>query len=88
MVFKVLSKMIKKAEVDYISFFLVEDGKSRISHRQFSVDTMTFYDVDVHHMGFLRRILCYFEAMSSLNINLAKNELFKVGEVPNIESLA
>lgn len=38
-------------------------------------------------MGFLRCILFCFEAVSGLNINLAKSESFQVGDVPNIESL-
>lgn len=36
----------------------------------------------------LRCILCCFEAVSGPKINLAKSELFQIGEVPNLEGLA
>lgn len=39
-------------------------------------------------MGILRCILCGFEAVSGLKINLGKSELFQVGLVPNLEDLA
>lgn len=41
----------------------------------------------MRQLGFFRFMHC-FEAMSGLNINLEKNELFQVGEVSKIDSLA
>lgn len=38
-------------------------------------------------MGFLRCVLHCFEAVFELSINLAKSELFRVGEVSNLEVL-
>lgn len=42
---------------------------------------MIFCDVDEIRIGFLRCILYGFEAVSGLNINLAKSEIFNVGVV-------
>lgn len=84
---KVLSKMIKKADREYIQGFLVGFGDYRIFHLQLEDDTMIFCDVDEHRLGFLRCILCCFEAVSGFSINQGKSELFKVRDNPNIESL-
>lgn len=87
-VFEVLSKMLRRAEQSFMSGFLVGNDECRISHLQFVDDTMIFCDADVCQLGYLRCILSCFEAVSSLHINLAKSELFPVGEVSNIENLA
>lgn len=55
---------------------------------QFADDTIIFCDAEEMQLGFLRYILCCFEAVSDLKINLANSELFQVGGVPNIEDLA
>lgn len=49
---------------------------------------MIFCDVDELQISYLRCILCGFEAVLGLNINLGKSELFQVGDVSNIDSLA
>lgn len=49
---------------------------------------MIFYDADETQLGILRCILCCFEAISGLKINLNKSELFQIGEVSKIEGLA
>lgn len=59
MVYEVLRKMIKKVEGDLISRFLVDDGNCRISHLQFTDDTMIFYDADEIQIGYLRCILWF-----------------------------
>lgn len=87
MVSKVLSKMIWKAQVGYISSFSVGFGGCRVSHLQFVDDTMIFCNVDVRQLGFFRCILHCIEAMSDLNINLAEKGMFQVGEVSNMDSL-
>ncbi|XP_050252211.1 uncharacterized protein LOC126698794 [Quercus robur] len=54
----------------------------------FSVDdTLTFCDVDSHHLVSLRRILARFEVVSRLKINFLKSELVPIGIVPNMEEL-
>lgn len=72
----------------YISGFFVGDGSVLVSHLQFADDTMIFYEVDVRQIGYLRCILRYFEVVSSLNINLAKSEIFQVEYVRDLENLA
>lgn len=49
---------------------------------------MIFCDADVRQLGFLRCLLRCFEVVSGLNINLAKSELFGIGDVPDIGNLA
>lgn len=49
---------------------------------------MFFNDADEVQIGYLRCILCGFEVVSGLNINLRKSEMYNVGVVPSIDSLA
>lgn len=49
---------------------------------------MIFLDASETQLGILRCILCGFEVVSELKINLGKSELFQVGSVPNSEDLA
>lgn len=89
MVFKVLSRMISRAEMGYISGFkLGREGEVTISHLQFADDTMIFCEANMRQIGFLRCILTCFGAVSGLKINLDKSVLFQVGNVGDIESLA
>lgn len=87
-VFEVLSKMLRRVEEGLIPGFLVGNGECRVSHLQFADDTMIFCDANVRQLDFLRCILNCFEAVFGLNVNLAKSELFQVGEILNLESLA
>lgn len=87
MIPKVLSRMIKKAEMGYITGFKVGMGEIMVSHLQFVDDTMMFCDTDVTQLGYLRCILSCFEVVSGLKINLVKSELFQVGEDCDIDSL-
>lgn len=72
--------MIKRAETGFLSGFVVGNRDISISHLQYANDTMIFCEVDIRQIGYLR---C-FQAVSSLKINLAKSEIFQVGEVGNI----
>lgn len=76
MVSKVLRKMIRRAEAEYIQGFVVGTRGCRISHLQFADDTMIFCNANETQLGFLRCILCCFEAISGLSINLDKSEMF------------
>lgn len=49
---------------------------------------MIFCDVNVSQLGYLRCIICCFEAVLGLKINLAKSEMFQIGVVPNIRDQA
>lgn len=48
---------------------------------------MIFCDANEIQLGYLRCILGCFEAVLGLKINLAKSEMFEIGEVPNINNL-
>lgn len=50
--------------------------------------TLIFCEVDMRQLGYWRCILRCFEALSSLKVNFAKNEIFKVGDVDDIQALA
>lgn len=88
MVSEIFSKMLRKAEVGFIPGFLVGNGGCRVSHLWFADDTIIFCDSDIGQLGYLRCILNCFKVVSGLNVNSAKSELFQVGEVSDLESLA
>lgn len=88
MVSEVLSRMIKMVGMGYIEGFSMGSGRVTISHLQFADDTMIFCDADMRQVAYLRCVLTCFEAVSGLKINLAKSELFQVGEDCDVESLA
>lgn len=84
---KVLSRMISKAEMRFISEFNVGSGEVFVSHLQFADDTMIFYDADVRQSGYLRYIRRCFEAVLGLKNNMAKSEIFQVRENYDIVQL-
>lgn len=51
MVLEVLSKIIKKAEMGYISGFFVGDGSVSVSHLEFADDTMIFCEAVSRKLG-------------------------------------
>lgn len=87
MVYEVLSRMIKKTKMGYITGFKVGMGEIIVSNLQFADDTMIFCDAEATQLGYLRCILSCFEVVLGLKINLAKSELFQVGEDCDIDSL-
>lgn len=80
MISEVLSKMIKKAEMGFISGFVVGKGEVPVFHIQFADTTMIFYDADVRQVDYLRCIFICLEEALGIGINLAKSEIFQVGE--------
>lgn len=88
MVSNVISSMIAKAEGGYITGSAIGSGSLSISHLQFVDDTMIFYDADMRQIGYLRCILCTFEMVTGLLINLAKTKMFGVGDIQDLDSLA
>ena len=59
-----------------------------VSHLLFADDTIIFCEAKQDHLTSLSWILEWFEATSSLKINLAKSEVIPVGEVEDIDELA
>ena len=58
-----------------------------ISHLLFTDDTL-FFSPNESNLHYLSFILVLFEALTGLKINLAKNVLIPIGEVPNLHQLA
>ena len=58
-----------------------------MSHLLFANDTLIFCDADLEQVLFLSMILIWFEAVSSLKINLGKSELVPIGMVLNLDLL-
>lgn len=66
---EVLSRMISKVEMGYISGFSVGAREVTIFHLQFADDTIIFYDADLRQLRYFRCILRCFVAVSMLKIN-------------------
>ena len=65
-----------------------EGSVCSISHLLFAYDTLVFCKASKDQLIYLRWVLFWFEASSGLKINLDKNEIYKVGDVDNLDSLA
>ena len=65
------------------------DGNSiLVSNLLFAYDTLIFYDVVPSQLLHLRFVINWFEATSSLRINLGKSKLVPIGNVSSIGDLA
>ena len=88
-VMEAMSRMLDRAVGGaFISGFPVGSEASSIlmmSHLLFAVIFCEADPDQILHLGFL---LTWFEAMSSLKVNLTKSEMVAVGDVPHIEGLA
>ena len=58
-----------------------------MSHLFYADDTILFYKADSDQLKFMSWILMWFEAMSSLKINLNKREIIPIGTVTNAVEL-
>ncbi|RVW31433.1 putative mitochondrial protein [Vitis vinifera] len=89
---EVLSALIRRAvEGGCISGCRIWRGRGQavnISHLLFADDAIVFCEARKDNMTYLSWILCWFEAVSGLRINLAKSEIIPVGEVEGILEMA
>ena len=63
-------------------------SSTKVSHLLFTDDTIIFCDNDCEQLLNVRCILIWFQAVSSLRVNLAKSSIVPVGHVNNIYLLA
>ena len=91
LVMEAFSRMLDKAALQgRLSGFNAGSSNARsllVSHLLFADDALVFCDANIDHMLTLRMVLIWFEAVSSLKINLGKSELVAVGAVRNMEIL-
>ena len=89
---EVLSALIRRAvDGGFISGCRIR-GRGRtemnISHLLFADDTIVFCEAKKEHLTYLSWILFWFKVASGLRINLAKSEIFPVGEVEEVDVMA
>ena len=88
LVMEVLSRMLRKTvEGGFITGFNIGSDVS-ISHLLFADDSILFCDTNPQHMMYIRLVLTFFEAVTSLRVNMSKSEMVPVGVVPNLRVLA
>jgi len=92
LVMETQSRLVNKAiDAGFLEGFHITNARYEsllISHLLFADDTLFFCKPHESNLGYLRCILLLFEAMSGLKVNLAKNVLIPIGEVPNLPQLA
>ena len=89
LVMDALGRMLDKAVLEgRLSGFSVGNLEGRsltVSHLLFADDTLIFCAANLDPILILRLILIWFEAVSSLKINLGKSEIVPVGAVQHID---
>ena len=87
-----LSYLINRVvEGNYLSGIRIANRRSEeqvISHLLYVDDTLLFCEADKDQLKFLSWTLMWFEAVSSLRINLNKCEIIPILPVVNVENLA
>ena len=65
----------------------VGEKELELSHLLYADDTLLFCKDNPDHLAFFGWILMWFEALSEMEINLGKSEIFPVGGRENVEAL-
>ena len=91
-VMEALSHLLARAGTGhFIKGFLVgcpEEESLDISHLLFVDDTLIFCGADPLQLWYLKGVFIWFQAVSSLKINMGKSELVPVGDEVEVEELA
>ncbi|XP_030958992.1 uncharacterized protein LOC115980941 [Quercus lobata] len=82
---RMLDKAVHEGRMSGFSVGNLEGRSKAVSHLLFADDTLIFCEADLDQILILRMILIWFEAVSSLKINLGKSELVPVGVVNHID---
>ena len=89
---EVFSRMVKRMEgVGLLSGFRADGRRGRgesVSHLLFADDTILFCDAEVEQVLHVRLLLLCFQAVTGLEVNVAKSEMVPIGEVNNVHALA
>ena len=62
---------------------MLKDGGS-----PYADDTILFYDASREQLLYVRMVLIFLKAITSLKVNVGKSEIVLVGEVGNLHALA
>ena len=84
---RMLDKVVHEGHMSGFGMGHLEGRSLEVSHLLFANDTLIFCDANLEQVLFLRMILIWFEAVSSLKINLGKSELVPIGMVLNLDLL-
>ena len=84
---RMLDKAIHEGRMSRFTVGNLEGRSLTVSHLLFADDTLIFCEADLEQIFILCMILIWFEAVSSLKINLGKSELVPIGIVHNMHLL-
>ena len=92
LVMVVLSRLLKRMEVGgFLCGFQAGShmqGGLNISHLLFYDNTILFCDASREQLIYIQMMLIFFEAITSLKVNVGKSEIVLVGEVGKLNVLA
>ena len=84
---KMLDKAVLEGRLSGFNIGVSVERSLMVSHLLFADDTLIFCNANIDHILILRMVLIWFEAVSSLKVNLGKSELVAVGAIPNMDLL-
>ena len=92
MIMEVLSRLLKRTENGgFLCGFKAgshRHGGIHISYLLFADDTILFCDASREQLLYVRMVLIFFEAITSLKVNVGKSEIVPVGDVGDLNGLA
>ena len=92
MVMEVLNRLLKRTKNGgFLYGFQARShshGGIHISHFLFADDIILFCDASREQLLYVQMVLIFFEAITSLKVNVGKSEIVPVGDVGNLNGLA